>query len=171
MAKNVRWRDVLSPDLVGEIDDDINRQFAEGWRACQRATAALEPTRNISSSHRDEDGARPYPSDRAPRGFWSGLLEQEARERFPRELPLNEAMPTVQARTNEFKLARSSLNAAITTLEHKGRLRREGKKLFWIPTEGVAESTPSTSEAEPDQEPAITPFRLRLNDISAAGRR
>jgi hypothetical protein len=178
MADKVNWRDVLSADLVRQIDADIGRQFAEGWAACQRAVASLTPSRSadvIPPTPADANAdARAYPSQRAPRGFWARLLSQELRERFPEPLPLRDAMRSVQARADRFELARSSLNVAVDRLELEGKLRRDHGKLFWVPTADLADRAETRraedAEAESDQDlsaSAISPFFRRLDDAAA----
>lgn len=177
MADEMNWRDVISGALARQIDAEIGRQFAEGWAACQRAVAKLTPNRapDVVSPELRETDTRAYPNERAPRGFWAGLLAREVRERFPEPLPLKDAMRRVQARTDQFGLARSSLNAAVQMLERDGKLRRDGKKLFWVPTAAdLADQAESLrkedAETEPDQElsaSAISPTRRRLDDAAA----
>ena len=33
MAKSLDWRNVLAPDVVRQIEDEMSRKFAEGWYA------------------------------------------------------------------------------------------------------------------------------------------
>jgi hypothetical protein len=129
------WRSVLAPELVQQIEDEIKRKYAEGWRDYGRALQArmrempdavdVEPERSDNVSSPRSVGIR------APRGYWLRRIEEEVKAVAPDGLLLKDAYHRVREHSSQYDLARSSFNVALMALVHQGRIRRDGSMLFW----------------------------------------
>lgn len=169
MVADVNWRDVLSPELVRQIDDEISRQFAEGWRACQRSVAALEPRRNVvqaSSSAEPDEESRRYPTKRAPKGFWDDRVVEAARDVAPSGLSSNDLIKRAQAKTHEHNLSRSSFNVIAARLQSERRIRKdEGSSLWFL---GEAEQDTSAIDDDDGGREPHRPHQLSPDFYDAA---
>jgi hypothetical protein len=137
MAKSLDWRNVLAPDVVRQIDDEMSRKFAEGWyayeRALQEGMRAITPPPEIRD-HRPADqggSTRRNAGPRAPRGYWDDLIAQVLRSLEPDRLGYADLMARVQGETQEYTLARSSFNVSLERLEREGKIGRDGHRWFW----------------------------------------
>ena len=80
MAKSPDWRNVLAPDLVQQIEDEMGRKFAEGWnayeRALQESMRQIAPPPEVRERRPAVQGgsSRSEGQARVPRGHWAAAL-------------------------------------------------------------------------------------------------
>jgi hypothetical protein len=137
MAKTLDWRNVLAPDVIRQIEDEMSRKFAEGWYAYERALQ--EGMRDIAPppevhEHRPADqggSTRRQAGPRAPRGYWDDLIVEVLKSVEPDRLAYTDLMTRVQGQAQEHKLARSSFNVSLERLEGEGRIGKDGRSWFW----------------------------------------
>lgn len=147
MAKSPDWRNVLAPDLVQQIEDEMSRKFAEGWNAYERALQ--ESMRQIAPPPAVRDrrptvrgpNTRSAAQGRVPRGYWAGLIIEVLEGVRPERLSYTDLMTRVQGRSQEHHLARSSFNVSLERLERDGKVGRDGNSWFLrAPTGGASSS-------------------------------
>jgi hypothetical protein len=151
MAKTLDWRNVLAPDVIRQIEDEMGRKFAEGWyayeRALQKGMREIAPPPEVRD-HRPADeagGTRRQAGPRAPRGYWDDLIVDVLKSVEPDRLGYTDLMTRVQSRAEEHHLARSSFNVSLERLERERKIGKDGHSWFWrAPAPGV-----SRSEDEP----------------------
>ena len=137
MAKSLDWRGVLAPEFIRQIEDEMDRKFAEGWyayeRALQEGMHAIAPPPKVRD-HRPTDpsgSVRGHAGPRAPRGYWDDLIVQVLKSIEPDRLGYADLMARVQGKTQEYKLARSSFNVSLERLQAEGKIAKDGNSWFW----------------------------------------
>ena len=163
MAKSLDWRNVLAPDVIRQIEDEMSRKFAEGWyayeRALQDSMREIAPPPEVRDHRPADEGrsTRRQAGPRAPRGYWDDLIVEVLKSVEPDRLAYTDLMTRVQDRAPEHHLARSSFNVILERLEQKGRISKEGHSWFWR----AAASRVSRSEDGPatgDKQLSSLPF-------------
>jgi hypothetical protein len=137
MAKSLDWRNVLAPDVIRQIEDEMSRKYAEGWYAYERALQ--ESMRDIAPppevrDHRPADegrSTRRQAGPRAPRGYWDDLIVGVLKSVEPDRLAYTDLMARVQGQAKDHGLARSSFNVSLERLEREGRIGKDGHSWFW----------------------------------------
>jgi hypothetical protein len=137
MTRSLDWRNVLAPDVVRQIEDEMSRKFAEGWYAFERALR--EGMREIAPppevrEHRpaDQGGSiRRQAGPRAPRGYWDDLIVEVLKSVDPDRLSYTDLMARVQGRAKDHTLPRSSFNVSLERLERAGSIGKDGHSWFW----------------------------------------
>jgi hypothetical protein len=137
MARPLDWRNVLAPDVVRQIEDEMSRKFAEGWYAYERALR--EGMREIAPPPEVRDHR---PAD----GYWDDLIVEILKSVEPDRLAYTDLMARVQGQAQEHKLARSSFNVSLERLERQGRIGKDGHSWFW--------RTPASRAARSEDKPA-----------------
>lgn len=145
MAKSPDWRNVLAPDLVQQIEDEMGRKFAEGWnayeRALQESMRQIAPPPEVRERRPAAQGGSTRGQARVPRGHWAGLILQVLESVEPERLSYTDLMTRVQARSQEHHLARSSFNVSLERLERDGKIGRDGNSWFLrVPSVGASSS-------------------------------
>jgi hypothetical protein len=147
MAKSLDWRTVLAQEIVRQIEEEMDRKFAEGWyayeRALQEGMRAITPPPEVRG-HRPADqggGPRGHAGPRAPRGYWDDLIVQTLKSVEPDRVGYTDLMARVQGKTQEYKLARSSFNVSLERLEGEGKIAKDGNSWFWRATAVRASSS------------------------------
>jgi hypothetical protein len=146
MAKSLDWRTVLAPEVVGQIEEEMDRKFAEGWYAYERALEegmrAITPPPEVRSRRPADQGGSPrgHAGPRAPRGYWDDLIVQVLKSVEPDRLGYTDLMARVQGKTQEYKLARSSFNVSLERLEGERKIAKNGNSWFWRATPTPASS-------------------------------
>jgi hypothetical protein len=147
MAKSLDWRTVLAPEVVGQIEEEMARKFAEGWyayeRALQEGMRALTPPPEVRD-HRSNDASgspRGHAGSRARRGYWDDLIVQVLKSVEPDRLGYSDLMARVQGKAQDYKLARSSFNVSLERLEGEGKIAKDGNSWFWRATPVRASSS------------------------------
>ena len=152
MAKSLDWRTVLAPEVVRQIEEEMDRKFAEGWYAYERALQdgmrAIAPPPEVRD-HRPNDptgSTRGHAGPRAPRGYWDDLIVQVLKSVEPDRGGYTDVMARVQGKTHEYKLPRSSFNVSLERLEGEGRIAKDGHSWFWRATPVRASSPGAGSD-------------------------
>jgi hypothetical protein len=137
MAKSLDWRNVLAPDVIRQIEDEMSRKFAEGWyayeRALQEGMREIAPPPEVRD-HRPADqggSTRGHAGPRAPRGYWDDLIVEVLKSVEPDRLGYTDLMARVQGKAHEHNLARSSFNVSLERLEREGKVAKDGNSWFW----------------------------------------
>jgi hypothetical protein len=152
MAKPLDWRNVLAPDVIRQIEDEMGRKFAEGWYAYERALQGgmreIAPPPEVRDHRPTDQGgsARRQAGPRAPRGYWDDLIVETLKSVEPDRLAYTDLMTRVQGRAREHHLARSSFNVSLERLEREGRIGKDGHSWFW--------RAPAPRVSRSDDEPA-----------------
>jgi hypothetical protein len=137
MAKSLDWRTVLAPEVVGQIEQEMDRKFAEGWyayeRALQEGMRAITPPPEVRGPRSVDQGgsSRGHAGPRAPRGYWDSLIVQVLKSVEPDRLGYTDLMARVQGKTQEYKLARSSFNVSLERLDGEGKIAKDGNSWSW----------------------------------------
>jgi hypothetical protein len=137
MAKSLDWRTVLAPEVVRQIEEEMDRKFAEGWyayeRTLQEGMRAIAPPPEVRDHRPNESSGSPrgHAGPRAPRGYWDDLIVQVLKSVEPDRLGYTDLMARVQGKTQEYKLARSSFNVSLERLEGEGKIGKDGNWWFW----------------------------------------
>jgi hypothetical protein len=163
MARSLDWRNVLAPDVVRQIEDEMSRKFAEGWyayeRALQEGMREIAPPPEVRNHRPADEGrsTRRQAGPRAPRGYWDDLIVEVLKSVEPDRLAYTDLMARVQDRARDHNLARSSFNVSLERLEREGRIGKDGHSWFWR----APASRASGSEDKPasgDKELSALPF-------------
>jgi hypothetical protein len=163
MARSLDWRNVLAPDVVRQIEDEMSRKFAEGWyayeRALQDSMREIAPPPEVRDHRPADEGrsTRRQTGPRAPRGYWDDLIVEVLKSVEPDRLAYTDLMARVQGQAKDHTLARSSFNVSLERLEREGRIGKDGHSWFWR----APASRASRSEDKPasgDKELSALPF-------------
>lgn len=134
MAKSPDWRNVLAPELVRQIEDEMGRKFAEGWNAYERALQEgmrqIAPPPEVRERRPAAQAGSTRRQARVPRGHWAGVIVEVLESVEPERLSYTDLMTRVQGRSPEHHLARSSFNVSLERLERDGKIGRDGNSWF-----------------------------------------
>ena len=165
MAKTVDWRQLLAPEYVRQIEEEISEQFAAGWRAYGRVLRErmrdVPPPEACSPRKGQDTGSEEpasYPKNRAPRGLWPTLIERVLKASSPMGVSYPELMRLVQAEAQGYNLARSSFNVALEKVEGDGNAIKQNSLWFWHES---LKLQPANGLGEPEKNsPQPSPFAL-----------
>lgn len=147
-----RWRELLAPRMVEAIEREIQEAYRKGWQDCREALLrALEqielgqPSEGARTDRTASGSLVRRRKRRAPRGFWAEQIVGVLRERG-KPLTAPELMEEIERRA-PYPLSRTSLHAALQTLEGQGKVERRGR--YWSLREGNRQSYVLMSEKGP----------------------